>query len=47
MQLHEAAQVIEVQGQASANELLREGWMLLAVVPSVQGTPWYIFGKRP
>jgi len=46
MQLHEAQQVMEVQGQASANALLGEGWVLLAVVASTQAAPWYILGKR-
>lgn len=45
MQLHEATEIIEVLGHASANELLRDGWVLLAVVPSAQSTPWYILGK--
>ncbi|MDR6711732.1 hypothetical protein J2W83_001326 [Pseudomonas hunanensis] len=46
MQLHEATQVIEVQGHAAANELLKEGWILLAVVPSAQACPWYVMGKQ-
>ena len=46
MQLHEATEVIEVLGQVSANELLKDGWTLLAIVPSAQSTPWYILGKR-
>ncbi|PAU55198.1 hypothetical protein [Pseudomonas sp. PICF141] len=31
MQLHEAAEIIEVLGQTKANALLAEGWKLLAV----------------
>lgn len=46
MQLHEATEVIEVMGQSSANEMLKEGWTLLAIIPSAQSTPWYILGRR-
>ncbi len=33
MHLHEATEVIEAHSQEGANEKLRSGWTLLAVVP--------------
>ncbi|SEM38642.1 hypothetical protein SAMN03159362_4521 [Pseudomonas sp. NFIX51] len=51
MQMHEAAQVLEVIGEETANERLAEGWKLLAVLPglprgsSSSTTVIYVLGK--
>lgn len=51
MQLHEAARVIEVQGDEEANRLLAEGWKLLAVTSgihvrdSARSAVCYVLGK--
>ncbi len=42
----DVVEVTEVQGQAVANELLKEGWTLLAVVSGQDTRPWYILGKK-
>lgn len=34
MQMSEAAEVVQVTGETSANQKLAEGWTLLAMVPS-------------
>lgn len=51
MQLHEAAKVIEVQGDEEANRLLAEGWKLLAVTSGIhvrdsgRSAVCYVLGK--
>ncbi|WP_155736156.1 hypothetical protein [Pseudomonas chlororaphis] len=53
MQMHETQQVKEVYSPQEANQLLKQGWILLTVVavtnPKVQNpvitVPCYIFGQ--
>lgn len=50
MQLHEAGELIEVNGPGEANRKLQEGWVLLAVVASERtaggSSPcYYVLGK--
>lgn len=49
MQMSEAGEVKQVGGAVSANELLAEGWTLLAVVPCASSTGQayvaYVLGK--
>ncbi|WP_267269629.1 hypothetical protein [Pseudomonas protegens] len=51
MQMHEAKQVVQVAGAASANSRLAEGWTLLAVMSAGNGQSdnktvvWYVLGK--
>ncbi|MFL1480909.1 MULTISPECIES: hypothetical protein [Pseudomonas] len=35
MQIHEAAEVVQIVGDTDANEKLAQGWKLLAVVPGL------------
>lgn len=44
--MNEVGKIIEVQGEALANEKLREGWNLIAVVAGNDARPWYIFGRK-
>lgn len=46
MKMYEVGEVIEVQGEASANEKLREGWKLIAIVAGNDARPWYVFGRK-
>ncbi|WLG46741.1 hypothetical protein [Pseudomonas sp. FP1740] len=52
MQIHEAAEIIEVLGQAKANELLAAGWKLLAVTTATGNDDnrnlyvHYVLGKK-
>ncbi|AYG09195.1 hypothetical protein D7M10_19905 [Pseudomonas fluorescens] len=51
MQMHEAGEVVQVAGAASANKLLQDGWKLLAVTAAGNGSEsgktfvWYVLGK--
>ncbi|PQP06348.1 hypothetical protein C5612_00860 [Pseudomonas frederiksbergensis] len=51
MELHEAAEIIEVSGQNNVNELLAKGWKLLAVTAAAGGDEnrnlyvHYVLGK--
>ncbi|WP_213154111.1 hypothetical protein [Pseudomonas carnis] len=51
MQMHEAKQVVQVAGAASANSKLAEGWKLLAVMSAGNGQSdektvvWYVLGN--
>ncbi len=51
MELHEAAEIIEVLGQNNANKLLATGWKLLAVTTATGGDEnrnlyvHYVLGK--
>jgi len=52
MQMHEAAEVVQVVGDTQANEKLAEGWKLFAVIPGgPQGSSpglsvIYVLGRR-
>lgn len=56
MQLHEVGEVLQVAGATNANNRLKEGWKLIAVVPNMSkasgpggsaATPgvFYVLGK--
>lgn len=52
MQMHEAAEVVQVVGDTNANEKLADGWKLLAVLPGLPSgssnstSVIYVLGKR-
>lgn len=51
MQMSEAVEVVQVAGASSANNMLAEGWKLLAVTSAGNGQNnentfvWYVLGK--
>lgn len=45
MVILDVSEVVEVQGEVAANEMLKEGWKLIAIVPSESSRPWYILGR--
>lgn len=49
MQMSDAVEVVQVTGAGNANDKLKEGWTLLAVVPgaNTEGKPHvaYVLGK--
>jgi hypothetical protein len=52
MQMYEAAEVVQVDGEADANKKLAEGWKLLAVLPGLplgsnnRTSVIYVLGKH-
>jgi len=45
MQMHEVEQIEDVYSTSSAQQLLDEGWSLIAVLPG-QGSPVYVMGRK-